>query len=139
MVNQSVGLGTLQELYDEWFEVRLKDIDRLEDIKAKIDDTVKHIKGYIFTHPEYWIISLGHDLMLDNFNEARVSLDQLDHLKNDLEGKYLFYYYFFKCSYYLATDNLNKAQRNLQLTKENLEFCLYKADKADFVPIYLID
>jgi tetratricopeptide (TPR) repeat protein len=131
--NQTVELDTLQNLYDEWFEVRLKDIDKLEEIKSKIDSIVKHIKGYIFTHPEYWLISLGHDVILENLSEAAVSLDQLEKFDiSKLSTRYQFYYYLFKGTYYLFKGEHKIALSTLQIISDNPHLTPNNIERAEY-------
>jgi len=131
--NQTVELDTLQNLYDEWFEVRLKDIDKLEEIKSKIDSIVKHIKGYIFTHPEYWLISLGHDVILENLSEAAVSLDQLEKLGTDkLNDKQKYYYYLFKACYLLLKGEYKIALDKFHIAAHKLVHVPNRIEKAEF-------
>jgi tetratricopeptide (TPR) repeat protein len=110
----------------------LKDIDKLEEIKSKIDSIVKHIKGYIFTHPEYWLISLGHDLILDHISEATTSLHQLDTFEiSELTEKYKFYYFIFKGTYYLTIGEYHIALENFQAAKR-IDISLDNIEKAEF-------
>jgi len=131
--NQTLELDTLHDLYNEWFDARLKDIDRLEEIKSNIDDIVKHLKGYIFTHPDYWLISLGHDLIFDRIDEAAVSLDQLDQFDcNELNTKYQFYYYIFKGTFYLSKGEPNEALKYFQAAREKLSSSSNKLEMAEY-------
>jgi response regulator aspartate phosphatase C len=132
MESQTVGLEALQELYDKWFDMRLKDIDQLEKIKSEIDEIVRHIKGYIFTQPDYWIISLGHDLIFGRLNEANVSLDQLENINSELNDKQKYYYFLFKGSYLSVRSNLSEAQVFYQKAKEQLLFYPNQIEEAEF-------
>lgn len=132
MGNQTIGLETLQELYDEWFETRLKDIDKLEEIRTKIDEIVKHLKGYIFTHPEYWLVSLGHDLIFGRLNEATVSLDQIESMDQGLDEKQKYFYFLFKGSYLSVKSNLTEALVYYQKAKEQLELFPNPIEEAEY-------
>ncbi|MGV3487726.1 MAG: tetratricopeptide repeat protein [Tuberibacillus sp.] len=133
MQNPTVELDILQSLYDEWFEARLKDLDRLEEIKMKIDDAVKHLKGYIFTCPDYWLISLGHDVILEKLNEAAVSLDQLEKFETaGFDGRYQFYYYLFKGTFFLLKGEHQTALKNFQTAGERLKYSPNEIEKAEY-------
>ncbi|GGE33974.1 hypothetical protein GCM10011391_10850 [Pullulanibacillus camelliae] len=134
MEPRTVNIQELKKLFEQWYKVRLQDIEELKEIKRQIDQCIKRT---IFLNEEvsdeYVMICYGHAVITSDSSKIIDSL-QNEIMENEsrLKDQLKYYFLFFQASYCFDKYKFQEALELFKRAERYLYAVSWSAEEAEY-------